>query len=61
MKKLLIGALTAIMLFGLGAMTSEACCGGNYYCNQDCDDQSGEYCGRYGCGQGQGNGYRGGR
>ena len=42
MKKLLIGALTAIMLFGLGAMTSEACCGGNYYCNQDYDD----YCGR---------------
>lgn len=50
MKKLLIGALTAIMLFGLGAMTSEACCGGNYYCNQDCEDNySGEYCGRYGC------------
>ena len=50
MKKFFIGALTAIMLLSFGA-TSEACCGGNYYCAQDCDEDSGEYCGRYGCGR----------
>ena len=49
MKKIFIGVLTALMLFGFGA-TTEACCGGgNYYCAQDCDDYNGDYCGRYGC------------
>ncbi|MBR6712285.1 MAG: hypothetical protein IKI76_04730 [Selenomonadaceae bacterium] len=66
MKKILIGALMSVMLMSFGAFTEASdveqeniCCRG--YCYQDCDDQSGEYCGRYGCGQGQGNGYRGGR
>ena len=64
MKKILIGALTTVMLMNFGAFTEASdveqeniCCRG--YCYQECDDQSGEYCGRYGCGQGQGN--RGGR
>ncbi len=47
MKKFFISALAALMLFGFGATTTEACCGG--YCYQNCDDSGGEYCGRYGC------------
>ena len=54
MKKFLIGALTAIMLLGFGAFTEasqpqydEQCCG--VCCAQNCDEPSGEYCGRYGC------------
>ena len=59
MKKFLMGVLAALMLFGFGA-TSEACCGGgNYYCAQDCDEASGDYCGRYGCGEGYGYHHRG--
>lgn len=59
MKKFLFGALTALMLIGFSAFTEASqieydnqCCRGNYYCAQDCDEPSGEYCGRYGCGQG---------
>lgn len=56
MKKFLLGALTAIMLISSGAFAEaqadvqEQCC--RNYCAQDCDDASGDYCGRYGCGQG---------
>ena len=56
MKKILIGALTAIMLLSFSAFTEaqveseNICCRGNY-CAQECDEPSGEYCGRYGCGQ----------
>ena len=57
MKKFLLGALTAVMLLSFSAFTEatqvesdNACCRGNY-CIQGCDEPSGEYCGRYGCGQ----------
>ena len=56
MKKFLIGALTALMIVGFGALTEAAqaeydntCCRGNYYCAQDSDTCDGDYCGRYGC------------
>lgn len=59
MKKILSGALLALMLLGFSAFTEASqaeqenmCCRGDYYCNQDCEDNSsGEYCGRYGCGR----------
>lgn len=62
MKKFLIGALTALTVMGFGAFTEVAqaeyddtCCRGNYYCAQDSDNTyDGDYCGRYGCGQGYG-------
>ncbi|MBR3497480.1 MAG: hypothetical protein IKO05_00630 [Selenomonadaceae bacterium] len=63
LKKFFVGALTAFVLMSFDALTEATqveqeniCCRG--YCSQDCDEPSGEYCGRYGCGQ---NGYRGGR
>lgn len=53
-KKFFVGALMAVMLVGFGAFTEanqveqeNICCRG--YCEQDCDEPSGEYCGRYGC------------
>ena len=56
LKKFFVGALTAFVLISFGALTEAAqveqeniCCRG--YCAQDCDEPSGEYCGRYGCGQ----------
>ena len=58
MKKILIGALTAIMLLGFGVSTEasqpqydEQCCRGGYggYCSQDGYAYDGEYCGRDGC------------
>ena len=65
MKKILSGALLAVMLLGFSAFTEASqaeqentCCRGNYYCAQDCNSYDGEYCGRYGCRQG---GYRGGK
>lgn len=61
MKKFLIGALAAVMLMSFGAFTEATqldteniCCRG--YCYQNCDNDNGnggEYCGRYGCGQGR--------
>ena len=57
LKKFFVGALAAVMLMGFSAFTEATkveqeniCCGG--YCYQNCDEPSGEYCGRYGCGQG---------
>ncbi len=62
MKKFLLGALTAVMMFSFTAFTQandfdteNLCCGGNYYCSSDSDNNNnynGEYCGRYGCGDG---------
>lgn len=51
MKNFLIGVLMALAVLGGVATDAYACCGGGYYCSQDCDDSSGEYCGRYGCGR----------
>lgn len=58
MKKFLLGALTAVMMFSFTAFTQASdvdmenlCCGGSYYCASDYDS-NGEYCGRYGCGGG---------
>lgn len=59
MKKFLLGALTAAMLWSFGSFTQAEpveqnyqCCYGNY-CAADNDDSAdnygGEYCGRYGC------------
>ncbi len=48
MKKFLIGAFMAVVFMSFNAFTKEnICCRG--YCYQNCDEQSGEYCGRYGC------------
>lgn len=66
MKKFLIGALTALTVVGLGAFTEAAqadydntCCRGNYCYAQDGDNcNGGDYCGRYGCGDGYGYGCR---
>lgn len=67
MKKFLFGFLTAVMMFGFGnfAQASDLdnmCCRGGYYCASDNDGDycynNGDYCGRYGCGNGYGNGYR---
>ena len=62
MKKFLLGVLTAVMMFGFGNFaqasdvdTENMCCRGNYYCASDgeaCYGNNGEYCGRYGCGNG---------
>ena len=59
MKNFLLGALTAVMMFGFTAFTQASdvdtenlCCGGNSYCASDsdnCDGYNGDYCGRYGC------------
>ena len=64
MKKFLIGALTALTVVGFGAFTEAAqadydntCCRGNYCYTQDSDNCNGDYCGRYGCGDGYGRGY----
>lgn len=57
MKKFLSGALLAVMLLGFSAFTEasqaeqENLCG-RYSCVTNCDEQSGDYCGPYGCGQG---------
>ena len=63
MKKFFIGALTALMVMGFGSLTEAAqaeyndnCCRGNYCYTQDGDTYDGDYCGRYGCGQGYGRG-----
>lgn len=54
MKKFLLTALAAVMLWSFGAPSEaeqidrqEICCGG--YCEQYCDEPTGEYCGRDGC------------
>lgn len=61
MKKFFVSALTAVILMGFGVFTdtnqleqenSHYREYGFQYCNNDND---GKYCGRYGCGQGQGN------
>ena len=61
-KKFFVGALTALMLLSFGAFTeaetveqNNLCCRGN--CYADCDEQNGEYCGRYGCGNYDRGGY----
>ena len=57
MKKFLIGALVASAILGFSSFTEaqteyeNLCCGGNYSCASDCDNYSGEYCGRYDCGR----------
>ena len=58
LKKFLVGALMAVVLMSFGAFTEATdvereniCCGG--YCAQNCDEQSGEYCDRYGCRRGR--------
>lgn len=65
MKKFLASALMALVLVGFGALTEasqaeydNACCRGNYCYAQDSDNYDGEYCGRYGCGQGYNRGGR---
>ena len=64
MKNFLFGLLTAVMMFGFGNFAQagdvdaqDLCCRGNYYCAADgnaCygNDGNGDYCGRYGCGDG---------
>lgn len=59
MKKFLLTALAAVMLWSFGAPSEaeqidreqidrqEICCGG--YCEEYCDEPTGEYCGRGGC------------
>ena len=57
MNKFLIGALVASAILGFSSFTEaqteyeNLCCGGNYSCASDCDNYSGEYCGRYDCGR----------
>lgn len=57
MKKFLLGALMSLMILTVGTSTQaqveteNLCCGGYCYtnCDNDNDNASGEYCGRYGC------------
>ena len=62
MKKILIGALAALMVMSFGTLTEAAqadydnTChrSGNYCYTQDGDNYDGDYCGGYGCGYGCG-------